>query len=164
VRREAKRVTMLQDAVVRLRALPPTALLTVEQLSAALGLQGGKRWPAGLTALGLPAIRLGARGATRFSVGQVRAHAAAALTAEDREKGSEKGSDGEGEADTARTRDEIFAPPLTALLTPQQCARWFQVSKSAFYRIANVPSITLGDRTSRYSVEQVLRRLQRRAR
>jgi hypothetical protein len=49
--------------------------------------------------------------------------------------------------------------PLTAMLTPTQCAEWLQVSKSTFYRLG-IPKL----HTGRYNVGQVLEHLKRKAR
>lgn len=54
------------------------------------------------------------------------------------------------------------APSREALLTPAECCEWLDISKSQLYRL-NLPTIRLGERTVRYSVEQVLEHLKRTA-
>ena len=54
------------------------------------------------------------------------------------------------------------APPREAVLTPEQLCAWLQISHRQLHRL-DVPCIRLGRRTVRYSVEQVLEHLKRRA-
>lgn len=54
------------------------------------------------------------------------------------------------------------APPREALLTPEQLCTWLQISPRQLHRL-DLPCIRLGRRTVRYSVEQVLDHLKRRA-
>lgn len=54
------------------------------------------------------------------------------------------------------------APPREAILTGGQVCAWLQISERQLQRL-DLPTIRLGDRTLRYSVEQVLAHLQRRA-
>ena len=54
------------------------------------------------------------------------------------------------------------APSREALLTPAECCEWLKISKSQLYRL-HLPTIRVGKRTVRYSVEQVLEHLKRMA-
>ena len=53
-------------------------------------------------------------------------------------------------------------PSREALLTPAECCEWLDISKSQLYRL-DLPTIRLGERTVRYSVEQILEYLKRMA-
>ena len=55
------------------------------------------------------------------------------------------------------------APPREAILTPDEVCAWLQISRRQLYRL-DLPTISLGRRTVRYSVEQVLEHLKRSAR
>ena len=53
-------------------------------------------------------------------------------------------------------------PAREAILTVDQMCDWLQVSRRQLYRL-DLPTIKLGHRTVRYSAEQVLEALKRRA-
>ncbi len=54
------------------------------------------------------------------------------------------------------------APPRESVLTPEQVCAWLQISSRQLHRL-DLPTIRLGKRTVRYSVEQVLEHLKRKA-
>ena len=54
------------------------------------------------------------------------------------------------------------APPREAVLTPEQLCAWLQISHRQLHRL-DLPAVRLGKHTVRYSVEQVLEHLKRKA-
>jgi len=49
-----------------------------------------------------------------------------------------------------------LAPPETALLTPAELARWFQISERQLDRLPGIPNVTFGKRSRRALVRSVL--------
>ena len=54
------------------------------------------------------------------------------------------------------------APPETALLTPAELARWFQISERQVERLEGIPWVTFGARSRRALVRSVLAWLEAR--
>lgn len=55
-----------------------------------------------------------------------------------------------------------LAPPETALLTPAELARWFQISERQVDRLEGIPWVTFGARSRRALVRSVLAWLETR--
>ena len=69
---------------------------------------------------------------------------------------------GSGSTTSRPAASRALAPPETALLTPAELARWFQISERQVDRLEGLPWVTFGKRSRRALVRSVLAWLEAR--